>query len=1472
METRVSDCSAVSRPSAPWTLLPWLDDLERELESSGSSAPPTAPSLTSRSFAETFFEALRYADATTLGAALQRLEDLAARPELATTHPVWFGVVTALRAGARSALDRLPSWTAEEAAPEPLGPTDGSADAPVEAWFQWLGYEVSPSESPYFIASRPRSPVPDRWLVATGPPDAAARARLTETARALRDAGDDLRPLWVLDADGSCSEASSADLTFTSYDALYTAAFDSRSAADQLRRRLDRNSAPTVVEVDIRLDAPDGPRREMRTWFDEWLAGNERVLTVLGEFGSGKTTLCRRLAARLSADAALPLPVLISLREHDVEGFTLESLLARHFQREGIAVSHPGALLQSLLDGRLLLMLDGLGEWIARFPVERRSWALQTLLGAGRGRAKILLTSRTHDVDGGPRQASLLQALTRDETYRVVYLQDFDAAGVETFLRHHAPERAPAILELLADSEDLRDLASRPFMLRMVVEALPDLARKADLDLARLYESYCRQWLEPDAHEAQAETFERRRVAELAAFRLWAQGAGGAEGADGAESFDIAQMDAWLGPPPSGQTASETTQRAVALERALRRAPFLRRDGDGRFAFIHRSFQELFLARTVVAGLEAADPAVLNVPPFSRQSGFFMASAERHDLLIRMAGRVLEKPYRRRISENALLLLVFVARSRLASLSGSGAEDGLDERLAELPEVFASLRPAGLHLRGAELAGMELRGLDLASADLRGAVLDGADLRRCRLDASDLSSAGLRGADLRGARLEGTQLEETDLREADLRGADIRLARCARADFTGARIEGLVSSGAGFVATRGLPQELLSTTVGLRAVMQSGHSWRVCDVDWHPQLPLIASAAEDGAVLVWNASDERLLRRFSGHGRAVNAVAWDPSGRRLASGSDDRTVRIWDAETGDCQAILRGHTAGVGAVDWDGRGDRLVSASEDHTVRIWEPASRACLHVLEGHSDRVNTVSWEPGSERVASGSDDWTVRLWDASSGEAGLVLAGHSDGVHAVDWSPDGRRLASGSDDWTLRVWDPEDGRCTRTLSGHSEGIHAVAWHPQGRTLASGAFDRAIRLWDAEVGRAIDKLTGHTGWVRAVSWDPSGRRLASGASSRALRVWDVESRRSLHRLAGSSGWINTVAWTLDGRFLASGSSGRTVRIWDRLDGSSRALKGHEDRVHTVSWDPSGRLLASGADDRTVRVWDVRSGTTRHVLEGHAGWIRAVVWNPDGRFVASGADDRTVRIWDAESGVAVRTLEGHNGWVRALAWDPSDRFLASGADDGTVKLWQPETGQLMHTLGGHGAWVLSIAWSPDGDLLAAGTGDGQVFLWDPSEGRRLGTLLQHDSWVHTLAWSEDGKSLLSVSVDGSIRIMAPDGSSRAGVEARIEAGFVWHAAWRRGMLALAAPEGRIGLWRLAESAGPEGRDGRKVADLWGTPAGGLVITDDDRVDGDPVALERLRFVDNGWAVYEIDELPDRHHPEAVRGKLSAES
>lgn len=97
-----------------------------------------------------------------------------------------------------------------------------------------------------------------------------------------------------------------------------------------------------------------------------------------------------------------------------------------------------------------------------------------------------------------------------------------------------------------------------------------------------------------------------------------------------------------------------------------------------------------------------------------------------------------------------------------------------------------------------------------------------------------------------------------------------------------------------FAATgEGLVHAVDPMTLAMRQ-SQPGHVGRVLRAALSPDEQLLATAGEDGLVLLWRTAPFDKIAELVHHKGAVRALRFAPDGTHLASAGDDRTVRLWD--------------------------------------------------------------------------------------------------------------------------------------------------------------------------------------------------------------------------------------------------------------------------------------------------------------------------------------------------------------------------------------------------------------------------------------------------------------------------------------------------------------------------------------------------------------------------------------------------
>ena len=1079
-------------------------------------------------------------------------------------------------------------------------------------------------------------------------------------------------------------------------------------------------------------------------YVDQWLADSSKEhLSVLGEFGTGKTWFALRYAwlalqnykqAKAKGVRRPRLPLVIPLRDY-AKAVSAESLFSEFFFRKH-QIPLPGydAFEQLNRMGKLLLIFDGFDEMAARINQQSmidNFWELAKVVVPG---AKAILTCRTEHfpeaVEGRKLLNAELQASTKNLTgeppqFEVLELAKFSDEQIAELLGRKAN---PKTVDKVIGNQQLLDLARRPVMVELILEALPEIEQEKPIDMARIYLYAVTRKMRRDITSERTFTSLADKLYFLCELS-WEM-----------LSTDRMSLNYRAFPERLERLFDDRVKEEKELDHwryDMMGQTMLIRNSEGDYSPAHRSLLEFFAAYKIVASLGAMaedftavarEQSYLDtsVPPQAYTwDGYFRrrCDGEGTPQLMAQLGQFESMTFNK--------MLPLLRQSKLAKAILDLAYPMLDRvtMKAQVLPLIQSTRHQMLDQIG--YLGSNLVHLLLAN-----------DHRA--LEQSDLSE---------------TTLLEPDFTQASLRGVDLSKATLHQPCFT--KVLGSVwavdiSPDGELLAvgdSNGIVQIWRIKTWQLLHFCK-GHRAGINTMVFSPDGERLASGSDDKSVKLWSSGSGKCLNTLEGHQDWVRSVVFSSDGERLASGSGDKCIKLWSSGSGECLNTLEGHQASVCSVVFSSDGERLASGSDDKCVKLWSSDSGECLNTLEGHQSRVLSVVFSPDGERLASGSTDNSVKVWSSGSGECLTTLKGHQDWVNSVVFSPDGERLASGSGDKRIKLWSSSTGECLATLEGHQSSVRSVIFSPDGERLASGSLDSSVKLWSSGSGECLNNLEGHQPRVISVVFSPDGKRLASGIADKRVKLWSSGSGECLNTLEGHQSSIFSVVFSPDGERLASSGAENSIKLWSSGTGEClNTLEGHQSSVCSVVFSPNGERLASGSDDKSVKLWSSGSGECLATLEGHQSRVLSVVFSPDGACLASGSADHSIKLWSSGTGECLNTLEGHQDWVRSVVFSPDGERLASGSGDNSVKLWSSDSGECLNTLEGHQSRVCSVVFSPDGERLASGSMDNSVKLWLSSSGECLQTLEGHQDWVRSVVFSPDGERLASGSEDKTIRV-----------------------------------------------------------------------------------------------------------------------
>lgn len=321
----------------------------------------------------------------------------------------------------------------------------------------------------------------------------------------------------------------------------------------------------------------------------------EERLALLGNFGTGKTSLCLAYRAHLArsalTDSAARIPLLIDLRDFRA-GLDIQQVIVNTLQRlPGIEASLPVCLeLQRL--GRFFFLLDGLDEMASRIDravINESLQEIDRLRTAGNNR--YIVTCRTHFF-----QERILDEFLTD--YDVLYLTEWSAPQIKTYFSRRFGDSGASRCERILSDARIADLAKTPLLLDILLET--DDLDSEDINVYKLLTKYTDGWIVKQSKRRGTvmTSHQRRRFVLTLASHMYTKNASRLHFSD---LYEVAREFC----------GHRDASRIDHFDADARTCTFITRDSSGNYSFRYQAFSDYFSASAIGDSMEIGDSALL---------------------------------------------------------------------------------------------------------------------------------------------------------------------------------------------------------------------------------------------------------------------------------------------------------------------------------------------------------------------------------------------------------------------------------------------------------------------------------------------------------------------------------------------------------------------------------------------------------------------------------------------------------------------------------------------------------------------------------------------------------------------------------------------------------------------------------------------------------------------------------------------
>uniref|UniRef100_A0A7S1KUT8 Pre-mRNA-processing factor 19 n=1 Tax=Percolomonas cosmopolitus TaxID=63605 RepID=A0A7S1KUT8_9EUKA len=266
------------------------------------------------------------------------------------------------------------------------------------------------------------------------------------------------------------------------------------------------------------------------------------------------------------------------------------------------------------------------------------------------------------------------------------------------------------------------------------------------------------------------------------------------------------------------------------------------------------------------------------------------------------------------------------------------------------------------------------------------------------------------------------------------------------------------------------------------------------------------SGGVDGLCVLFDRNSEQILAELRGHTKRVNETAFHPDLDILFSCSDDKTSRIWSSnENGEYNThyTMKNHKDAVTGLSLHPTGDYYATSSKDASWSFYDVGTGTAYCNLPS-KEPLSTIKFHPDGIIAATATMSGKVQLWNLKNQSVVATMDLHQGAINSLCFSENGFEMVTCSEDQTAKIIDLRKLQSSKTFEFDSN-VRSGLFDHNSLYVALGVGS-TVQLYQTKSWQHVNTLSCHSDDVTGIQFGKEAKSLVSCSLDRQIVYFQTQ------------------------------------------------------------------------------------------------------------------------------------------------------------------------------------------------------------------------------------------------------------------------------------------------------------------------------------------------------------------------------